>query len=120
MSEVAIADEGKSLPKGWLYSQIQDVAEINPRVDKKAIPDDLIVSFVPMPAVGAESGTIDIGEEKRFSDVKKGFTPFLEGDVLFAKITPCMENGKMAVVPKVKNDYGFGSTEFHVLRPTEK
>ncbi len=49
--------------------------------------------------------------------MKKGYTPFREGDVLFAKITPCMENGKMAVVPPLKNGLGFGSTEFHVLRP---
>jgi type I restriction enzyme S subunit len=46
----------------------------------------------------------------------KGYTPFYEGDVLFAKITPCMENGKMAVVPALHNGLGFGSTEFHVLR----
>lgn len=71
-----------------------------------------------MPAVGAGSGAIDVSEEKPFSDVKKGFTLFLEGDVPFSKITPCMENGKVVVVPKVKNDYGFGSSEFHVLRPT--
>ena len=49
--------------------------------------------------------------------MKKGYTSFREGDVLFAKITPCMENGKMAVVPSLENDLGFGSTEFHVLRP---
>ncbi len=54
---------------------------------------------------------------KRFATVKKGYTPFREGDVLFAKITPCMENGKMAVVPKLTNGVGFGSTEFHVMRP---
>ena len=48
--------------------------------------------------------------------VRKGYTPFCEGDVLFAKITPCMENGKMAVAPPLRNGLGFGSTEFHVLR----
>ena len=55
--------------------------------------------------------------QKTFREVKRGYTPFKEGDVLFAKITPCMENGKMAIVPQVINGYGFGSTEFHVLRP---
>ena len=69
-----------------------------------------------MPAVEAESGVIDVDETKKFSNVKKGYTAFQERDVLFAKITPCMENGKMAVVPSVKNDLSFGSTEFHVLR----
>ncbi len=70
-----------------------------------------------MPAVGAADGTIHVEETRPASKVKKGFTAFLEGDVLFAKITPCMENGKMAVVPALVNGYGFGSTEFHVLRP---
>jgi type I restriction enzyme S subunit len=98
---------------------IKDVAEINPKLDKTAIPDKLMVSFVPMQAVGAGDGTIDVSNLRPAAEVKKGFTNFKEGDVLFAKITPCMENGKMAVVPKVASGYGFGSTEFHVLRPKE-
>ena len=69
-----------------------------------------------MPAVEAESGVIDVSSTRKFGEVKKGYTPFREGDVLFAKITPCMENGKMAVVPALHNGLGFGSTEFHVLR----
>ena len=107
----------KKLPTGWTLSPIEQVAEINPRLNKLEIRDDLYVSFVSMSAVGAEDGTIDVSQEREFSEVKKGFTSFQEKDVLFAKITPCMENGKMAVVPMVKNGYGFGSTEFHVLRP---
>jgi len=110
----AVIDE---MTQGWVTKQIQEVADVNPRIDKKAIPDDLEVSFVPMPAVEAESGQIDVSEVKVAKQVKKGFTAFLEGDVLFAKITPCMENGKMAIAPALINDYGFGSTEFHVLRP---
>ncbi|WP_369158562.1 restriction endonuclease subunit S [Candidatus Thiodiazotropha sp. LNASS1] len=116
----AVLEKVNELPDGWEMLAIEDIAEVNPRVNKTEISDDLIVSFVPMPAVEAESGTIDVSQERPFSEVKKGFTPFIEGDVLFAKITPCMENGKMAVVPKVKNGYGFGSTEFHVLRPKEE
>ena len=76
-----------------------------------------MVSFVPMPGVEAGTGVIDVSQTRNLEEVKKGYTPFREGDVLFAKITPCMENGKMAVVPPLKNDLGFGSTEFHVLRP---
>jgi type I restriction enzyme S subunit len=48
--------------------------------------------------------------------VKKGYTPFLPGDVIVAKITPCMENGKMCVVPELSGAACFGSTEFHVVR----
>ena len=61
---------------------------------------------------------MEVSQARRFSMVKMGYTPFREGDVLFAKITPCMENGKMAVVPKLPNGLGFGSTEFHVMRPS--
>jgi len=107
------------LTADWEVRQIQEVAEVNPRIDKKAIPDNIEVSFVPMPAVEAESGGIDVSQTKLAKEVKKGFTAFLQGDVLFAKITPCMENGKMAIAPALVNDYGFGSTEFHVLRPGE-
>lgn len=101
----------------WTIAKIEEIAEVNPRLGKAGIPDDLLVSFVPMPAVGAGDGSIDVSQVRPFGEVKKGFTSFQQGDVLFAKITPCMENGKMAVVPKVENGYGFGSTEFHVLRP---
>ncbi len=109
------ADE--PLNHGWPLKKISEVADVNPRTDKKVIPDDLEISFVPMPAVGAGDGSIRVDETRTAQEVKKGFTAFLEGDVLFAKITPCMENGKMAVVPPLVNGYGFGSTEFHVLRP---
>ena len=67
--------------------------------------------------VEAGTGTIDVSETRSLAEVKTGYTSFLEGDVLFAKITPCMENGKMAIVPPLKYDPGFGSTEFHVIRP---
>ena len=108
-----------NLPSSWVLSPIGEIAEINPTLDKSVIADDLRVSFVPMPGVEAESGRIDVSASRPFAEVKKGYTPFQEGDVLFAKITPCMENGKMAIVPKVQGKLGFGSTEFHVLRPPE-
>jgi type I restriction enzyme S subunit len=107
------------LPHGWELKAIGEVTQINPKLDKSAIPDNLRVSFVPMQAVGACDGTIDVSNLRSAVEVKKGFTNFREGDILFAKITPCMENGKMAVVPKVASGYGFGSTEFHVLRPKD-
>ena len=101
----------------WPQKQLSEVVDFNPRLDKSAYRDDLEVSFVPMAAVEAGSGRIEVSQTKQLATVKKGYTPFSEGDVLFAKITPCMENGKMAVVPKLTNGLGFGSTEFHVLRP---
>jgi len=106
----------ESLPGNWVWATLPDVAAINPTLDKSVFADELKVSFVPMPAVEAETGKIDVSQTKKFGEVKKGYTPFFKDDVLFAKITPCMENGKMALVPNLYNNLGFGSTEFHVLR----
>jgi type I restriction enzyme S subunit len=106
----------RDLPEGCVCKTLGEVAEINPRIDRSKISDDILVSFVPMQAVGAGDGGMDVSQLRPAKELKKGYTPFQEGDVLFAKITPCMENGKMAVVPKLTNGYGFGSTEFHVLR----
>ena len=103
----------------WPVKPLSEVVDLNPRLDKSGYRDDLEVSFVPMAAVEAGSGRMEVSQTKHFSTVKKGYTPFKESDVLFAKITPCMENGKMAVVPELTNGLGFGSTEFHVLRPHE-
>ena len=105
------------LPIGWELVNLRGLAEVNPRLDKSAHTGNPTVSFVPMPAVEVSTGIIDVSQTRRLGEVKKGYTSFREGDVLFAKITPCMENGKMAIVPPLKNCLGFGSTEFHVLRP---
>ena len=109
--------QNADLPAGWELVDLRTIAEVNPKLDKSVYADKLTVSFVPMPAVEAGTGVIDVSQTRRIDEVKKGYTPFREGDVLFAKITPCMENGKMAVVPALENDLAFGSTEFHVLRP---
>ncbi|MDA8109753.1 MAG: restriction endonuclease subunit S [Betaproteobacteria bacterium] len=74
------------------------------------------VCFMPMAAVDADSVTAVDRETRVYSEVSKGYTPFLNGDVLVAKITPCFENGKIAQA-RLSRRYGFGSTEFHVVRP---
>jgi type I restriction enzyme S subunit len=105
------------LPVGWASAAISDVAEVNPTPGAPLLPDSE-VSFVPMAAVEAESGRIDTSLVRPFAELrKKSFRAFEEGDVLFAKITPCMENGKAAVARNLKSGRGFGSTEFHILRP---
>ena len=101
--------------KGWGLSKLGLCCELNPK-RPKGISDDTMVSFVPMPAI-SEKGQMDCSDVKPYGDVKKGFTYFAENDVLFAKITPCMENGKGAVAVGLSNQIGAGSTEFHVLRP---
>jgi type I restriction enzyme S subunit len=107
------------LPETWAEVRLTDICELNPRLSTEVRPsDDLPVTFVPMSAVNEVSGVIDKPEERTFGEVAKGYTSFCEGDVLFAKVTPCMENGKAAVAVQLANGLGFGSTEFHVLRPT--
>ena len=94
--------------------KLADICEINPRAE--LLDDNTLVSFVAMPDV-SEDGKINVDTHRTYGEVKKGFTNFKEGDVLFAKITPCMENGKGALATGLENGLGFGSTEFHVLRP---
>ena len=103
------------LPSGWELVTLEDVAEINPRNRVDLELDDL-VTFVPMAAVNEVSGTVVNGVSRPLHEVNRGFTQFAEGDVIFAKITPSMENGKSAVAVGLDNGIGFGSTEFHVLR----
>ena len=94
--------------------EFREFCTINPKA--KQIPDDMEVSFVPMQQV-SDTGNVQTDTIRKAADVKKGFTFFEEGDVLFAKITPCMENGKGGIAQGLKNGIGFGSTEFHVLHP---
>jgi len=110
-------NESVDLPPGWERPRLAEIAQINPPLDRCVISDDVSVNFVPMRAVEAEGGGLLRPEERAYGDAKKGFTSFLSGDVIMAKITPCMENGKTTVVPELPGSICFGSTEFHVLRP---
>ncbi len=97
-----------------------EICKINPRAQRHGYASDTLVSFVPMAAVDERLGAIAIREDRSIADVSKGYTPFQDGDVLFAKITPCMENGKVAIARDLTNGMGSGSTEFYVLRPDGK
>lgn len=118
LAEVYPTSEEK-LPKGWQLLSFPDISVINPtRPRNLANSDEAMTSFVPMAAVDDREGRITDLQARPFGEVKSGYTYFEENDVLFAKITPCMENGKAAVARGLINGFGFGSTEFHVLRPT--
>jgi type I restriction enzyme S subunit len=105
------------LPPGWAVAQLREIVGLNPREFDKPPNKYDEVSFVPMPAVEAETGRLDASKTRPWASVNKGYTRFQEGDVLFAKITPCMENGKFALAAGLAGGRGAGSTEFHVLRP---
>jgi type I restriction enzyme S subunit len=94
-----------------------EVVEFNLRFGKDELADDSLASFIPMKCVEEESGRFEPLGDRKVSEVRKGYTPFRDGDVIFAKVTPCMENGKAAVLKGLTNGVGFGSTEFFALRP---
>lgn len=109
----------KNKGRDGLYQSISDIAVIDPmKREISDLNDDIDVSFVPMSNV-TEQGELDSSETKKLGDVRKSYTYFKEGDVLFAKITPCMENGKGCLAINLVNNIGFGSSEFYVLRPKE-
>ena len=96
-------------------SKLEDHTELNPN-KKELLNFNGNVSFLPMSNV-SENGKINLSINRNIDDVRKGFTFFKDNDVIVAKITPCFENGKGAPVFGLLNGVGFGSTEFHVLRP---
>lgn len=104
------------LPEGWKWKRLSSLAVINPKLPFSNIHDNIEVTFLPMKLVEEEKNLIHLTEVRRYKEVKKGFTPMTDGDVIFAKITPCMENGKIAVIHSLVNKIAFGSTEFHVIR----
>ncbi len=111
-------DIKKPLPIGWRWVRLGEVCELNPRRPLIERQDDTPTSFIPMEAIDAVSGAVSDLRVRPFGEIKKGYTYFAEGDVLFAKITPCMQNGKHAIAQGLIGGIGFGTTEFHVLRPS--
>lgn len=101
------------LQSGWSSRPLSDVATINPRPTRLDAGDS--VAFVPMAAVDAVRGTVADPETRSAGEIGPGYKQFKVGDVIFARITPCMQNGKCAVFDGPQN-YGYGSTEFHVVR----
>ena len=96
-----------------------DCLDFNPgKTEVRDLPDETMVSFVPMESVGTD-GSIDVSKKKTLGEVRKGYTYFRDNDVVFAKITPCFENGKVAIASGCQNGIGFGTTEFHVARPID-
>jgi type I restriction enzyme S subunit len=108
--------DDSELAEGWTGASVISIAELNPRHSNK-LDDSQLVTFVPMPSLRESSPNFDCSQERPLAEVRKGYTHFADGDVLFAKITPCMENGKGGVAIGLKNGLGCGTTELHVIRP---
>lgn len=103
------------LPEGWRWAPLEEVSTIDPEVPRPA--PGAAVRTVPMAALDAETGRIEVPEPTPVEEAPGHLRRFLEGDVLLAKISPSFENGKVAVAPSLGGLVGFGSSEFHVLRP---
>ena len=91
-----------------------DICTLNPKINDD-LPSESLISFIPMSSVSIDGKFMTT--DTLISSKAKNYTLFQDGDVLFAKITPCMENGKGAIARGLLNGYGAGSTEFIVLRP---
>ncbi len=105
------------LPEGWAHACISDLADINP---KQNFDDHLPAGFVPMSHAPTNFRDKLRFDERNWGEIKKAYTNFKDGDVIFAKVTPCFENGKAALVEGLPNGIGAGSSEFFVLRPSSK
>ena len=104
------------IPKEWEVGSFSEVAYVNPPTPFTELSPFSSISFVPMQDVDEEGNWVN-RQTKPLINCGSGYTPFTEGDVLFAKITPCMENGKGCHAINLMNGFAMGSTEFHVLRP---
>ena len=104
----------------WEKEELRERCHINPKkIATKELSDSIDITFIPMASVSDVLGQVSMPMIKKLGEYKKGYTNFNQGDVLFAKITPCMENGKIAIVGELENNIGFGSTEFYVFRCKE-
>ena len=101
------------LPEGWCWQKISSICEINP---KNKLDNTLEISFVPMTLIDSEFNNNFTYELQRWETVKSGFSHFADNDIGIAKITPCFENRKSVIFKNLKNKYGAGTTELHILR----
>ena len=102
------------IPQGWKWCRISSVFQLNPRIEAN---DDMLAAFIPMEAISAVYGSEYRYYERKWKEIKSGFTQFADGDIAFAKITPCFQNRKSAVFSNLPNGIGAGTTELKVLRP---
>ena len=105
----------------WPMVELGEVCEINPKKGElSTLSKDISVSFVPMADLSENRSTFEATQIKSLNEVVAGYTYFKNNDVLLAKVTPCFENGKAGIAKNLNNGIGFGSSEFIVLRPSEK
>ena len=102
------------IPESWEWVRLSNVAQVNPKNDA---PDSTIAAFIPMEKIDATYLSSYSYAERKWGEIKSGFTHFANGDVAFAKITPCFQNRKSMILKDLPNGIGAGTTELKVLRP---
>ena len=102
------------IPKEWCWVRLSDIVLINP---KNHVPDNTMAAFIPMERIDATFLSSYSYVERKWGEIKQGFTHFSDGDVAFAKITPCFQNRKSMILNNLPNGIGAGTTELKVLRP---
>ena len=101
------------IPATWKWCRVSSLFQINPKV---VAEDDTIAAFIPMEAISAGYGSEFRYYEKKWKEIKSGYTPFANHDIAFAKITPCFQNRKSAIFKGLPNGIGAGTTELKILR----
>jgi type I restriction enzyme, S subunit len=115
LPEIGLDETPYDLPESWEWTRLGKIGEINPRNIADA---DNEVGFVPMPLISSEYSGNHKFETRNWSEIKKGYTHFADGDVGLAKITPCFENAKSCVFDGLPSGIGAGTTELHIFRNT--
>ena len=117
-NEVCIDDQIPfDVPESWEWTRTSSLFQVNPR---NRLPDDLDAGFMPMPLLSDGFGNHHDFQIRKWKEIKTGFTHFADGDIVIAKITPCFQNRKSAVISGLPNGFGAGTTELHVLRDHTK
>ncbi len=102
------------IPDTWVWARLSNVVQVNPKND---VPDNTLAAFIPMERIDATYLSSFTYSERKWGDIKSGFMHFADGDVAFAKITPCFQNRKSMILKGLPNGVGAGTTELKVLRP---
>ena len=101
------------IPQGWEWCRVSSLFQINPKV---VAEDNVSAAFIPMEAISAGYGSEFRYYEKKWGEIKSGYTAFADNDIAFAKITPCFQNRKSVIFEGLPNGIGAGTTELKILR----